>query len=107
MLIFSNVELDQMPPLGKTVKCWICGKRHQVYYGKKLQPDGTLAESKVVAFMVCGGQDYLCGINGRKWVPKRHRAGQMQNGLPDGPFCIRPSRGRRISKARLVNRHEG
>lgn len=58
MIAIGNEEIDKLPPLGKTVKCWICGKRHKV------------KSVSTLAFFYCGKSTYLCGINGKEWRPK-------------------------------------
>ena len=71
MLVIGNDELDRSTPLGNTIQCWICGKRHRVKYGQKKNPDtGELEDSKLLAFFNCGGKSYLCGINGREIRPE-------------------------------------
>ena len=66
-LAVGNDELGG--ELGKTVKCWICGKRHRVSYGEKVNADGSKEPSKTLAFFKCRGKTYLCGIDGKEWRP--------------------------------------
>ena len=68
-LAVGHNELADKPPLGKTVKCWLCGKRHRVSYGEKVNEDGSREPSRTLAFFKCRGQAYLCGINGKEWRP--------------------------------------
>ena len=63
MLVIGNDELDAAPQIGKTVKCWMCGKQHKVRFGKE-EKDGVWEESDRLAYFKCGGHAYLCGING-------------------------------------------
>lgn len=70
MLAISNEEIDALRPLGKSVKCWNCGRRHRVQFGKVRQPDGTWKQSNSLAFFRCGGESYLCGIAGKAWRPR-------------------------------------
>jgi len=61
----SNPEIEALPPLGKTVKCWECGEEHEVDRG----------ESRTLAFFYCPmtNSDYVCGIYGKEWRPKHAR----------------------------------
>jgi hypothetical protein len=61
MLAIGNDEIRALPKLGKTVKCWKCGKRHQVHHSKGLS---------CLAFFRCGSSTYLCGIDGKAWRPR-------------------------------------
>ena len=72
MLAIGNEELEGKPFLGKTVKCWICGKRHEHYFGKAKNADGVLEPCKTLSFMKCPktGSTYLCGIDGKEFRPK-------------------------------------
>ena len=54
MLAISNDELATKKRIGKTVKCPKCGKRHKVELGKSL------------AFVTCGEESYLVGIDGKR-----------------------------------------
>ena len=60
MLAIGKDELAKLPPLGKTVKCWKCGKRHHV--------QAALAG---LSLFKCKGTTYLCGIGGKAWRPAR------------------------------------
>ena len=66
-LAVGNDELENMPKLDKTIKCWMCGKRHKVKYGDEILSDGTKKPSKLLAFFNCGKNAYLAGINGKEW----------------------------------------
>lgn len=67
MLATGNDEIKELPPLGKTVLCWVCGKKHRVQYGDTRMPDGTWEKSNLLAFFKCGETAYLCGIEGKEW----------------------------------------
>lgn len=75
MLAIGTGEIDRMPVLGKTVVCWICGKRHKVKFGNEILPDGTKKLSQLLAFFSCKGQEYLCGVNGNEFRPEKKRGG--------------------------------
>lgn len=65
----GNDELEKKPPLGKTVRCRVCGEYHEVEYGKEKDPaTGEMRESRLLAFYKCPktGQLYLAGIDGRE-----------------------------------------
>jgi hypothetical protein len=62
----GNNELATKKPIGKTVKCPHCGKRHTVNYGEKVNPDGTKTPSKTLGFVNCGKRSYLVSIAGKK-----------------------------------------
>lgn len=51
-------------PLGETIPCRHCDGVHPVQYGEVVLPDGTKQPSKLLAFYVCGGDTYLCGVDG-------------------------------------------
>jgi hypothetical protein len=70
MLRVSGEEFEKAPPLGKTVKCWICGEEHEVVYGEQRMPDGTYKPNNVLAFFQCGEELYLCGIAGKEIRPQ-------------------------------------
>ena len=65
MIAVGNEELNAAPELGETIRCLICGEIHEVEYGSLVQPDGTKAPTKMLAFFSCGGKSYLCGIDGK------------------------------------------
>lgn len=68
----GNDEFKAMPDLGKTVKCWICGKRHKVECSDAIRPDGTKdIGGGSLSFFKCGDNACLCGINGKEWKPKK------------------------------------
>ena len=66
---FGNDEIAAAPALGKTVRCWMCGKAHRVEYADKVLPDGSKVPSTLMAFFKCGKQSYLCGIDGKEMRP--------------------------------------
>ena len=72
-MAIGNEELAKQQPIGKTVKCWICGKSHRVKYGWEVLPDGKRVPTKLIAFMKCGKRAYLCGIDGKQWRPRNAR----------------------------------
>jgi hypothetical protein len=65
----GNDEIAELPSLGKTIRCWRCGKRHSVKYGTTQLADGTVVPSTTLAFMTCRTKSYLCGIAGKEWRP--------------------------------------
>lgn len=67
MLAIGYDELKN--DLGKTVLCWICGKRHKVRYGDLIKADGTREKSTLFAYFKCRGKSYMCGINGKECRP--------------------------------------
>lgn len=71
MLAVGHDELGG--PVGEETACWICGGQHPVEYGEKVLDDGTKVPSKLLAFFRCSGKTYLCGIDGRSWVPPSGR----------------------------------
>lgn len=72
MLAIGPDELGK--PIGGAIKCPQCGEQHEVVYADKVakNPDGTERRepSKLLAFYRCGGNAYLCGINGRALAEK-------------------------------------
>lgn len=62
----GNDELGKCKPLGKTVSCNRCGKRHKVRYGESVLKDDTKVPSKLLAYVKCNGSLYLIGIDGKK-----------------------------------------
>jgi len=70
MLAIGNDEIRNLPPLGETIKCWMCGKRHRITYGDKVMKNGTRVPSKLRAFLKCKGKFYLGGIEGKEWKPR-------------------------------------
>ena len=58
----TRQEMYKLPPLGKTIRCPTCGKRHRVKESWNLIREDDLR----VEYYKCRGQTYLCGINGRK-----------------------------------------
>lgn len=73
VLAISYDEISAMKPLGKTIKCWVCGQRHKVRLGQIRNAQGEWEESSKLAFFKCGKQVYLCGIDGKEWRPKNER----------------------------------
>lgn len=73
MLAIGNKELAKQPPVKRVVKCWKCGKNHRVTYGEEVLWDGTRIPTKLLAFMKCGKNTYLCGVNGKQWRPRNAR----------------------------------
>ena len=69
MISVSNKELEQSKPLGKTVVCWMCGKRHRVRYGEQ---NGV--ETDLIAYFKCKGEPYLCGVAGKEVRPTKRRS---------------------------------
>jgi hypothetical protein len=69
-IAIGDEELAKAKPIGKTVKCWICGKRHEVKYGERILEDGTREPTNVLAFYNCSGHTYLCGLKGKEFRPK-------------------------------------
>lgn len=69
-MAIGNQELNALPPLGKTLICWRCGKRHRVRFGEQVLEDGSREPSPTLAFMHCGGKTYLCGVQGKAWRPR-------------------------------------
>ena len=68
---FLAVGADELETeLKETVSCWICGETHPVEYGERVLEDGTKVPSKMLAFFRCGGECYLCGINGKELRPR-------------------------------------
>lgn len=65
MFAIGNDELEKCEPIGKTVRCSMCGKNHRVQYGEEVLKDGTKKPSTFLAFYKCQRKSYLCGINGK------------------------------------------
>lgn len=66
MFAISQDEIDRLPPLGKTIKCTRCGKRHKVSFAEAIKSDGTRVKDDFLAFVKCGKKSYLVGIAGRR-----------------------------------------
>jgi hypothetical protein len=64
MLAISNAELKAAPPVSADVKCWVCGETHPV------ESASDTSNAIVLSFFRCGGNDYLCGVNGKEFRPK-------------------------------------
>lgn len=65
----SNDQFDAMPPISDTVQCWVCGGEHPVDKDYGTDADGN-ATKTFLSFFKCGGETYLCGINGKEWRPQ-------------------------------------
>jgi len=65
MFTIGNDELKDAPPICKTIICYQCGEVHEIKYGKKVLPDGSEVESKLLAFYICGGKTYLAAVAGK------------------------------------------
>jgi len=63
-LAVGNNELEGLPKLGKTAKCWTCGKRHRIKFGKDAKTGKIV---KDLAYF------NLCGINRVEWMPKKEQ----------------------------------
>jgi len=64
-IAFGNDELKKMPDLGEEIVCPYCGEKHKVEYGKKVLSNNTRIEDKTLAYVRCGNEIYLVGINGK------------------------------------------
>ena len=64
---FSNEELEGNDLVGEVAVCPNCNEKHVVTYGNKVLEDGTLAPSRMLAFVKCDKNDsiYLVGIEGK------------------------------------------
>lgn len=60
---FGNNELAEKPPVGKTVQCKNCGKRHKVKYGTDTK---TGKVSDLLGFVSCGDKDFLVAVAGKE-----------------------------------------
>ena len=79
MIAIGKDELEKLPELGITVKCYMCGKWHKVKYADEVLKDGTKVPSKLLAFFKCGGKEYLCGISGKAWKPEGDKNGTVRS----------------------------
>jgi len=59
-----NNELDGAKKIGKTIICELCGKRHRVFYARKVLKNGKTAPGKTMGFVKCGARDYLVSLYG-------------------------------------------
>lgn len=66
MLAIGYDEIETLPPIGKTVKCWICKKFHTPE--EAVDSDGVPSG---MYFFKCGKAMYMCGINGKEWRPHK------------------------------------
>jgi len=64
MIDIGNNELENLPKLGKNIICPHCGKIHKIEYGKRILDSGEKVEDRTVAFVKCGEDEYLVGIDG-------------------------------------------
>ena len=62
-LAVGNDELGD--DLKYKAKCPNCGKFHPIKYGDEIV-DGKPVPSKMLAFVNCGKESYLVGINGKE-----------------------------------------
>ena len=60
MMAIGNDEIARAPALGKSIKCGLCGKRHQV----KDSVDSTGVKG-TLQFYKCGGKTYVAGMCGK------------------------------------------
>jgi phage terminase large subunit GpA-like protein len=53
------------------VRCPHCDDPHEVRYGSKVEPDGSLTPSRLLAYVKCpdNNRSYLVGIDGHKFKP--------------------------------------
>lgn len=58
---FGNNEISTMPPVGETISCKRCKKKHKITYGTT---DGK--ENRMLGFVKCGKATYLATIEGRE-----------------------------------------
>ncbi len=70
MFSIGKNEAEDLPEIGKTVECWMCGKTHTVKYGERVLKDGSKEPCTMLAFFNCGKKSYLCGIDGKDIRPK-------------------------------------
>jgi hypothetical protein len=68
----GNNELKEKKPIGKTVVCKNCGKRHKVEYGTSKKYDPITKQwskpkpSKEMGFVTCGKKSFLVSIAGKE-----------------------------------------
>lgn len=83
MFSISNNELAELPAIGKTVTCWMCGQEHAVEYGETIAEDGTRQPNNLLAFFTCEGSSYLCGVRGKQLkAPKENIYHLDEHNLP-------------------------
>jgi len=66
---FGNDELGD--DIKETIKCPGCKKKHKVKYGERVLEDGKRVPDKMLAFVNCGEQSFLVGLDGREVPPPR------------------------------------
>ncbi len=64
MYAIGNEELAIKPDLRKNIVCNMCGKRHRVLYGDRINADGTTSPS-TLGYYKCKGHKYLAGVRGK------------------------------------------
>lgn len=65
MFAIGNEELKKLKPIGKTVKCPSCQKRHRI----KFPTDLAGKEVTDLGFVECGGETYLVSVAGKELNP--------------------------------------
>jgi hypothetical protein len=67
MFAIGNNELDELPLIGTTVICNVCGQLHEVKYGQKIMPDETREDDNTLAYINCpeNEKSYLVAVMGR------------------------------------------
>ena len=66
---FGQDEIDDAPPIGNTIACWMCGKRHRVSTSTGKMQDGSEGRTRL-HFFKCRGVSYMCGIDGKEMRPR-------------------------------------
>jgi len=61
MLAFGTKELNNLPLLGRRIRCPQCGKNHKVQYA--VDDEGVVFLD--LGFYKCRGKSYLCGVAGK------------------------------------------
>lgn len=51
--------------------CPNCNKLHEIKYGKRKLPDGTLVESKMLGFVKCEDKEFLVTLGGESVYPNK------------------------------------
>lgn len=66
MFTIGNDEIAKSQDLKDTITCYMCGKTHELKYGKvENKKTGQWEENPLLAFFHCGNSSYLAGINGK------------------------------------------
>ena len=67
MFTIGNNELDKYPKIKEQIVCHICGKLHNVKYGRIVNEDGTEEESEFLGYIHCpqNNAEYLVAIDGK------------------------------------------